>query len=382
MTAPPLHSILQLAAQLVATRSCAGIDSPDGVLSVAEAWLDEHDLSPQLLSDGDGRPVALLVEIASDTPGPLLCLDACIDTAPSGDPSLWSEQPFSGAVQGHRLLGRGSADSKAGVAILAHVARSFGASGLPCGTLHVLFDADEHTGRFGGAKAYLESLSRLPDGVSLGYPGNDGMVVGGRGFFRVRVHFAGKAAHSGEIDRTGINAISKAAAFALKIEHAQFPQTHDPAFAFGPKATITHIEGGQGYSIVPDQAVCHVDIRLTRAFDAAQARRWLVDVTHEIDPHGRIEVVDHWPAYVVEPTNRLAHSFAAAAEAAFGRAMPAEVSGMSNIGNLLAARGVPTICAPGVSFANIHATDEWADIESMGPVYTMYCEAVRRFLGR
>ncbi|MBV8412763.1 MAG: M20/M25/M40 family metallo-hydrolase [Alphaproteobacteria bacterium] len=380
MSAPPVHSILQLASQLVATRSCAGIDPPEGVLSVAEAWLEEHDLSPQLLSDGEGRPVALLVEIEGDAPGPLLCLDACIDTAPAGDPAQWSEQPFSGLVQGHRLLGRGSADSKSGVAILAHVARTFAATGLPRGTLHVLFDADEHTGRFGGARAYLEALSRLPDGVSLGYPGNEGIVVGGRGFFRARVHFFGKAAHSGEIERTGINAISKAAAFALEVEKAHFGETHDPAFAFGPTATVTHIEGGQGYSIVPDRAVCHLDIRLTRAFDAAQAQRWLEATAHEIDRGCDIEVVDHWPAYVVEPTNLLARSFAAAAEAAFGRAMPAEVSGMSNIGNLLAARGVPTICAPGVSFANIHAADEWADIDSIGPVYTMYCEAVRRFL--
>jgi succinyl-diaminopimelate desuccinylase len=380
MNSPPLDSILQLASQLVATRSCAGIDSPDGVLSLAEGWLGAHDLSPQLLSGGDGRPVALLVEIDGDTPGPLLCLDACIDTAPAGDPAHWNNLPFSGAVQGHRLLGRGSADSKAGVAILAHVAHSFAVSGLPRGSLHVLFDADEHTGRFGGAKAYLETLPRLPDGVSLGYPGNDGMVVGGRGFLRAQVHFPGKATHSGEVERTGINAITKAAAFALEVEHARFPETHDPAFPFGPQATITHIAGGQGYSIVPDHAACHIDVRLTRAFAAEHARRWLARTALEVDPQCRIDVVDHWPAYVVEPTNRLAHSFAAAAEAAFGRAMPAEVSGMSNIGNLLAARGVPTICAPGVSFANIHAADEWADIDSIGPVYTMYCEAVRRFL--
>jgi acetylornithine deacetylase/succinyl-diaminopimelate desuccinylase-like protein len=205
--------------------------------------------------------------------------------------------------------------------------------------------------------------------------------VGGRGFLRAQVRFAGKAAHSGEIERTGVNAISKAAAFALKVEHAHFPVTHDPAFPFGPQATITHIEGGQGYSIVPDSAACHIDIRLTRGFDAAAARRWLEAIAHEVEPYCRIDEVDHWPAYVVEPTERLAVGFTQAAQTAFGRPVPAEVSGLSNIGNLLAARGVPTICAPGVGFANIHATDEWADIDSMGPVYTMYCDAVRSFLG-
>ena len=59
-----------------------------------------------------------------------------------------------------------------------------------------------------------------------------------------------------------------------------------------------------------------------------------------------------------------------------------DVSGPSNIGNLLAARGVATVCAPGVSFGNMHAADEWADIASIGPVYAMYCEAARSFLSR
>ena len=61
--------------------------------------------------------------------------------------------------------------------------------------------------------------------------------------------------------------------------------------------------------------------------------------------------------------------------------MPVDVCGPSNIGNLLAARGVPTICAPGVSFDNMHAANERASIGSMTPVYAMYCEAVERFLG-
>jgi succinyl-diaminopimelate desuccinylase len=364
-----------LASRLVATPSCGGIDSPQPVLAVAFDWLQVNGLRPRLLKD-----LAVLVEIEGEARGPLLCLDACIDTAPAGDPAQWSGPPFSGTVRGRRLLGRGAADSKAGVAILAHVARHVARAGLPRGTLHVLFDADEHTGRFGGVRAYLDAVDRAPDAVSLGYPGNDAIVVGSRGFLRARLHFAGRAAHSGEVARTGINAVSKAAAFALKVAEAVLPETHDPAFPFGPVATVTRIEGGEGFSVVPDRATCHIDIRLTRAFDEAQAMRWLEDTVRAVDREARIETVDHWPAYLVEPGNPLVESFAAAAEQAFGRRIATDVCGPSNIGNLLAARGVPTLCAPGVSFGNMHAADEWADVDSIAPVYGMYCEAVRRFL--
>lgn len=378
----PLDSIVALASRLVMIPSCAGIDSPGAVLAVARDWLQENGLEPRLLNDGEGRPVAAVVEIAGATPGPVLCLDACIDTAPAGDPGQWSAPPFSGAVRDGRLLGRGAADSKAGVAILAHVARHFAKAGLPRGALHVLFDADEHTGRFGGVRAYLAAVGRPPDAASLGYPGNEGVVAGSRGFLRARLRFPGVAAHSGDAERRGVNALTKAAAFALKLAEPVFPDLPDAAFPFGPAATVTHIEGGQGFSVVPDLAVCHVDIRLTRTFDAAAATRWLEGIVRAVDAEAGMEIVDSWPAYVAPRDDRLVQSFTEAASAAFGRPFAADVCGPSNIGNLLAARGVPTVCAPGVSFGNIHAADEWADISSIGPVYAMYCEAALRFLSR
>ena len=64
----------------------------------------------------------------------------------------------------------------------------------------------------------------------------------------------------------------------------------------------------------------------------------------------------------------------------FSRRIGTDVCGPSNIGNFLAAQGVPTICAPGVGFGNIHAANEWADVASIASVYSMYCDAVRRFL--
>lgn len=334
-----------------------------------------NGLKPRLLGDA-----AVLVEIAGAAPGPTLCLDACIDTAPAGDPAQWQDPPFSGAVRDGRLLGRGAADSKAGVAILCHVARHFRDTPPARGTLQVLFDADEHTGRFGGVRAYLEAVTRLPDAVTLGYPGNDGVVIGSRGFRRSIVRFAGKAAHSGDAARGGVNALTKAAAFALALASAPFPGPEDPAFPFGPAATLTRLEGGQGFSVVPDLATCHVDIRLTRTFDGGHAARWLEAIVQGVDREASIETVDHWPAYLVDRGHVLVRSFVAAAGAAFGRPLPADVCGPSNIGNLLAARGVPAICAPGVTFGDMHAANEWSEIASFAPVYAMYCDAARRFL--
>src|SRR5207249_2166761 len=139
-------------------------DSPQPVLSEAEHWLSAAGLQPRYLRTAAGEIVGLYVRHLGPEPGPILCLDACIDTAPFGDETRWSKAPASGYVGGGRLWGRGSADSKTGAAILAHVLSDLVRDGaVRRGGIDLLFDADEHTGRFGGVRAYLAAIPRKPD---------------------------------------------------------------------------------------------------------------------------------------------------------------------------------------------------------------------------
>jgi hypothetical protein len=80
------------------------------------------------------------------------------------------------------LHGRGSSDSKAGAAIFAHIlARLKSAAGRWTGSVVLQLDVDEHTGAFGGARAFFEERGASQvDGVMIGYPGPDHVVTGGR----------------------------------------------------------------------------------------------------------------------------------------------------------------------------------------------------------
>ena len=126
-------------------------------------------------------------------------LDACLDTAPFGDESAWRQSPTSGVTADGWLHGRGSSDSKAGAAIFAHIlARLKSAASRWAGSVVLLLDVDEHTGAFGGAKAFFEDpAAPRVDGVMIGYPGPDHVVTGGRGVLRARLHVHGVAGHSG-----------------------------------------------------------------------------------------------------------------------------------------------------------------------------------------
>jgi succinyl-diaminopimelate desuccinylase len=111
----------------------------------------------------------------------------------------------------------------------------------------LLFDVDEHTGGFGGARAYFEGPAApgRVDGAMIGYPGPDHLVTGGRGALRARLHAHGIASHSGGRTATP-NAIAKAAALVSALAGAQLPVGAELAFPLPPRLTVTEISGGTG----------------------------------------------------------------------------------------------------------------------------------------
>ena len=181
-------SVLDLAARLVRIPSRGGIDSYEPVISALESWLDERSLPHRRLAGDDGTTVAVVCEVHGVRPGPRIVLDACVDTAPFGDECVWSFPPTSGLVDDGWLCGRGAADSKTGAAIFLHIAARLAQDpDAFAGDLVVLLDADEHTGNFGGAKAFMgaQGPGRI-NGVMIGYPGIEHVVIGGRGVLRDR----------------------------------------------------------------------------------------------------------------------------------------------------------------------------------------------------
>lgn len=72
-----------------------------------------------------------------------------------------------------RLRSRGSADSKLAAAISCHIADAVAAQqDSLTGTLAVLLDVDEHSGGFGGARAFIsDPATGSIGGVMIGYSG-------------------------------------------------------------------------------------------------------------------------------------------------------------------------------------------------------------------
>ncbi|MFI0742724.1 M20 family metallopeptidase [Streptomyces sp. NPDC021100] len=376
-------SVVELAQELIRRPSRGGIDGYEPVLGVLEHWLAARDLPHRRLHDSAGDQVGLLVEIPGGRSGSWWALDACVDTAPYGDESAWSFPPDSGEVVDGWLLGRGAADSKLAAAMFCHIAADLAprADDL-CGGLAVLLDADEHTGNFGGARAYLaDAAATRPAGVMIGYPGMSEVVVGGRGLWRATITVHAPSGHSGS-SRAVVGAISRAAHLVRLLDAAELPSADSTSgFPLSPKLSVTSFHGGEGFSVTPARCDLNVDIRTVPTFDAHDAEVLVRKAVAELDAQmpaprpTQITSITAWPPFRLAEDEQPAAALLDAAVSA-GLRVRSKVAGPSNIGNLLAKKGIPAIAGFGVPYEGLHGIDERASLAELPQVYDVYHQAV------
>ncbi len=383
--------IAALTADLVRFPTQGGIDPQAPALHYLADWLDQAGVPSRLYEAPNRRPknraIGLLAEIGPPR-GPAFALTACLDTAVFGEPDTWEGcKPTAALVTDGWMVGRGTADSKVGVAIfcmlmaelrpIAHTLQ---------GRLLLLLDSDEHTGRFGAVKQLTAEQNHIK-GVYIGYPGNGSIKIGARGFYRAKVSLYGVSSHSGASQPSRQNAVEKAARLVTALTAAPLPDADDTSdFGIGPQKTCTAITGGRGYSSVPDYCFLRVDYRLTPTFTKAVARQHLRALVEEVDRQmptdraSRIEAEQSWPAYRLGAGDALVRALRDAAAAEFGTPPELQVSGPSNVGNFLSSFGIDATCGFGVTCRNVHGANEAIKLDTIMPVYRSYRAAVLKLL--
>lgn len=156
-------------------------------------------------------------------------------------------------------------------------------------------------------------------------------------------------------------------------------------FPKAPRVTVTGIEGGDSWSVVPDACTVNVDVRTSPAADAAWAEKTVAAAVAEVDrgwpgtPPSSVEPVLSWPAYALEPEHRLVAALLRGA-VDVGLAVEPKVAGPSNIGNYLAALGIAATAGFGADYEGLHGIDERVRVDSLVAVQAAYHLAVLRLL--
>ena len=384
-------NIHRLLAALVATPSQALANDLSAIVKVLCHWLDEHGVA-YALAGPPKRPSAIVINPPQSADEEVLVLNACVDTAPVGDIAQWQHAPFAATEHDGWLYGRGSADSKAAAAIFCEIARSTKLrfprkrAGVQR-RVSIVFDCDEHSGRFGGIKAYTREFG-FPQHCAIGYPGIEQIVSGSRGFYRTVITLRGHMGHSGAETVPAELAATKLQLLLKALEDFTRKAAADGAsFPLGPRASVTGLRtGAKTYSVTAAKIECAVDIRLTPQFDAEAARVFIDKTLARIDRQAgnahpsTLSKPNSWPAYKTPDDALLPQLLQKAAAEVLGATPPLAISGPSNIGNYLAMHGTQVLSGFGVDFKNIHGPDECVRVASIADVFAVYRAAVKAYL--
>ena len=194
-----------------------------------------------------------------DEDGQILFLGHADTVYPAG---TLASMPFR--IDGDRIYGPGVFDMKGGLAMVIFAMRSLIELKIPVRrSSRAGIVADEEIGSH-GSRAFTEEMARQSAAVIVAEPsaGEDGKAKTSRkgvGDYRVTVH--GRSAHAGLDFANGANAILELSHQLLKIacvhRHARE----------GSPSVAGIIRGGTRTNVVPAEATCEFDIRVSRAAD-------------------------------------------------------------------------------------------------------------------
>ncbi len=316
----------------------AHVDFPGMEVARTEAW----GVAGRLSGTGDG---------------PTLMFNGHVDVVPTGDPSAWPGDPFSGEVVDGRILGRGACDMKAGLLAAHWAVQAIRTAGVALrGDVVVAPVQGEEDGGLGSfallQRGWTADVCVIPEPTELDViPANAGALT-----FRLRIR--GRATHAAR--RTdGVSAIEKFWPIhrALLDLEARRHQDIDPLaerWELAHPLAIGTIRAGDWASSVPDFLVAEGRLGVAigepvadakAEFEAAVAAAseqdpWLRDHPAEVEWWGGQFASGRIPAHS-DLVGRVQHAHVHASD---GR--PHEVYGApygSDLRLLTGLGGIPTV---------------------------------------
>jgi acetylornithine deacetylase/succinyl-diaminopimelate desuccinylase family protein len=370
------------------------------------AVLDSRRLPYQVFEPRPGNP-NIVATIGGAGRGTHLVLNGHLDVFPADDPSLWNRPPFSGAVEGGKVHGRGAADMKAGTtaSLITFLRLAEVADQLP-GRLTLTLVSDEETGGQWGAAWLLDHHSEyVGDALLNAEPsGLDTLWIGEKGIAWMRLISVGETGHGAS--GRGDNAITRLAEAILLARgvtdiqgtvpeeirdvlssqarnHAAEDLSASDDLLTRCSVNVGVVSGGIKTNVVPLRAEADVDIRIPFGVTQEQV---LADLEGRLERAGlhqvRVEPVmqNAVPASIMSPNDPLVGLVRRNAQEIAGVEPQIAICRGGTDGRFWRIRGVPTIIyGPGAY--GVAAPNEYIEIDDYQAIIKIHTATAIDFLG-
>ena len=273
--------------------------------------------------------------------------------------------PFDPVIRDGRLYGRGSCDTKAGLAAMMHTLVELKQAGLtpPCEVVLAAVVDEEYSYR--GVVRFCQGLRA--DGAIVAEPTELRAVIASKGVLRWAIQVAGKAAHSSK-PQLGINAIQhmRQVLEVLEKDEARLAGLTHPLVGQAT-CNVGVIRGGVQVNFVPDRCEIELDRRLLPGETAEAA---LAEYQALLDSVPGVVARNLEPPLLVDealltPPDSLVAKTAAGVLRELG--LNPELCGVpyGSDASKLSRAGVPSIVFGAGSIDQAHAADEFIEVDQV-----------------
>ncbi len=331
----------------------------------------------------DGRS-SVVAEATARDPIDTLLVASHIDTVPVDGMEI---DPFDPVVEGDRVLGRGSCDTKAGMAALLDALARVLDRGTLARNVIVVGEADEELSSI-GVHDVLEHLApRRPDWVLATEPTDLRLINAHKGVVHARVCARGRACHSSDPTQ-GRNAIVLLAQAILAIDAGARILADQPHPQLGPATlSVGIVQGGQAPNIVPDQARVWIDRRTLPGETPQSVEAQIAEAlaASGTEAHVSVESCTEEKPPLETPPGSPAVVATAAALAAEGRDARCDHVAFGTDAGVFERAGVPGVVLGPGSISVAHTSREFvpiAEVETMVRIFERLLEGADRPTGR
>lgn len=258
-------------------------------------------------------------------------------------------------IEGNELHGPGVLDMKSGLISAIWVMKAYKDLGIDPGKkLVMVCNGDEEIGSPDSSEIIC-GLARDAKAALVIEPccaGSGDLKTGrkGRQCFVVTIH--GKAAHSGNDHKSGVNAIEEMAHETLYLQGLT-------NYEAGTTVNVGVCSGGTKSNVIPDLAAFEMDCRFTSASEIERIRREVHDLQVTVPGASReVEDLRELPAMEQKEGNIALYRLAAAAGKKLGLKFSHQFVGGGSDGNEVSAMGIPTLDGLGAMGDGAHAVHE------------------------
>ena len=368
--------IIEFTQKLVATPSQNFIDSESGVANLVFEKLKNFGFKPKII--GPKEHPSVICHIKKDKANKTIWLESCLDAVPAGDAAKWEYSPFEAKIVGNKMYGRGTADSKVAIALYCYLAKELSEDKNFNSSIFLGFDADEQTGNFTGVREIIKHAPKV-DVCVLGYQGINEISIGARGWLRLKISTIGKSAHTGSRTNKGINAIHSMSKVINAITSLNLGQKTESFFEFGSSLNVSQINGGVAINIVPDKCEANIDIRLLPSQTKDGILETIKSKIDELKIQYNLEVLQYEQAYLTDAKNSFVQILKNNASEVLKKEISLVASGQGSVGNIISKLEIPIINAFGVDSDNVHAPNEWIDVDTIPKIFEIYKRSLAEF---